>query len=206
MKHIQDIIDTAMQRQESHAHMRQILSSKLDQVARLVSTPEDDHRALETLYDFTMRYVEQTPRMLSNLTDAAFDVGVSKQVAPVVLKAEAFFTSPTLALLAPKNLYNLLQESYLAQRLIEEVNDITLFKFGQALVPFDMTMSNLIVHTIIGEEHACELDIIVDDAVTHLSQLESSVLSNQVSASNLVKIFQRIPSLHLEMGLQSSLV
>jgi hypothetical protein len=51
-----------------------------------------------------------------------------------------------------------MDEAYLAHRLIEEVNDRFMLRTSIPLVPVDMTMSNLIVHSLIGEPFANELD------------------------------------------------
>lgn len=56
-----------------------------------------------------------------------------------------------------KSLLRLMGSAY-AHRLIEEINDRYLLETGQIFIPSDMTTANLIMHQLIGEPFANQLD------------------------------------------------
>ena len=49
-------------------------------------------------------------------------------------------------------------QAYLAHRLIEELNDVLSANYNCPVIPVNMTRSNLIVHHIIGEPFANQID------------------------------------------------
>lgn len=69
-----------------------------------------------------------------------------------------------------EGLNSLMGESYLAHRLVEEVNDRFISGYNMPLVPMDMTRSNLIIHHLIGEPFANQLDSAVHLIVDELQQ------------------------------------
>ena len=74
--------------------------------------------------------------------------------------AKAYFLNPPSSVLARQHtgLMGLMDEAYLAHRLMEEVNDRFIVEAGVPLAPMDMTRSNIIVHHLIGEPFANDLD------------------------------------------------
>lgn len=61
-----------------------------------------------------------------------------------------------------------MDESYLAHRLIEEVNDRFMSSYNAPLVSMDMTRSNLIIHHLVGEPFANRLDQTVQLIIDNL--------------------------------------
>ena len=49
-------------------------------------------------------------------------------------------------------------QAYLAHRLLEELNDVLSANYNCPVIPVNMTRSNLIVHHIIGEPFANQID------------------------------------------------
>ncbi len=76
-----------------------------------------------------------------------------------------------------------MDEAYLAHRLLEEINDRFMMRAGMPLIPMDTAMSNLIVHALIGEPFANELD----EAVQHT--VERTMLKESVYESPAFKAF-----------------
>ena len=62
----------------------------------------------------------------------------------------------------------LLDEAYLAHRLVEEVNDRYVANGIAPLIPMDITRANLIVHQLLGDAFANKLDLAVEAAVAGL--------------------------------------
>ncbi|MDP2227952.1 MAG: hypothetical protein Q8J78_10820, partial [Moraxellaceae bacterium] len=83
-------------------------------------------------------------------------------VAPLLARILSVYRLPE-----GEGLCELLERSYLVQRMVEEVNDRFMVMAGAPLLALDMTTANLIVHQIIGEPWANALD---DEAVAAASR------------------------------------
>ncbi len=88
----------------------------------------------------------------------AREAGIAAEVEPLLKIASDYFLSPPSLVDGHDPLEALLDEAYLAHRLLEEVNDRFMAQSGIPLAPMDMTMPNIIAHELIGEPFANELD------------------------------------------------
>jgi hypothetical protein len=206
MEAIQNLINSAIAEEANSQQLHQALNSRLEQVARVVQVSED--QPLEKLYDFVVRYIEDVPSMLDALQSAALEVGLIDYVQPVIRVASEFFTTPPQEMNKEGGLAAIMGEAYLAMRLFEEVNETYIFKVGQPLIPMDMTMSNIIIHTLIGEPFANDLDELVEQAVEHLftpayQSEDFKAFMSRKEADNLVHICRQVPCMSSEMGLAS---
>lgn len=206
MEAIQNLIQNAIAEETSSQHLHQALGCRLEQVSRVVQLPEE--QALEKLYQFVVRYIEDVPQMLGNLQSAALEVGLIEYVQPVIRVASEFFTTPPQEMSKQAGLGALMGEAYLAMRLMEEVNETYIFKVGQPLIPLDMTMSNIIIHTLIGEPFANDLDEVVEQAVKQMfapayQSEDFKTFMSRKEADNLVHICRQLPCMSAEMGLTS---
>lgn len=206
MEAVKHLINNAIAEEQHSQQLHQALHSRLEQVSRLVQLPE--HNANDRLYDFVVRYIEDVPTMLDNLQSAALEVGLLDYVQPVIRVAQEFFTSPPQEMARQGGLAALMSQAYLAMRLFEEVNETYIFKVGQPLIPLDMAMSNIIVHTLIGEPFANDLDALVEQAVGQLftpayQSDNFKAFLNRKEADNLVHICRQLPCMSAEMGLAS---
>ncbi|MAY14035.1 MULTISPECIES: hypothetical protein [Oceanospirillaceae] len=211
MEVINQQIRNALSDEAITLQLQNALSSRADQVARIVDLPEGE--AAEKLLEFVVRYIEDVPQMLLDLQAAALEAGLSHYVQPVIQMATEFFVTPPAALSHEAGLAALMDKAYLAHRLLEEVNETYIHRVGQPLIPMDMTLSNVIIHTLIGEPFANDLDQLVDIAVKRLfgpqmayQSPEFKAFMNRQEASNLVHIWRQWPSMSNEMGLTSTLL
>lgn len=196
---------------ECATHLLQhALTVKADQVSRIVDLPQEE--AGERLLDFVQRYIEDVPQMLNDLQSAALEAGLIQYVQPVVRLASEFFLTPPQAVKGDAGLASQMYKAYLAHRLLEEVNETYIHRVGQPMVPLDMTLSNVILHTLIGEPFANDLDQLVDVAIKRLfgpatayQNPEFRAFMDRRETSNLVHIWRRWPSMSGEMGLTSAL-
>lgn len=192
---------------EQHTHMlEQALQANYTQVARLVAL--DEEQAGQQLLEFVLLYIRSLPTLLADFSHTAQKYGLLKTVQPLLDTAYSFFELPKHKLNAYSGLTALMVKAYLAQRLLEEVNDACLFYVGRSMIPIDMTLTNTIVHTLIGEPFANEMDEIVNNAVSNLfsqQQDQGNELMKRLTDSKLVHIWQRLPALSYSAGLQISL-
>ncbi len=208
---IRQQIHNAIAEEATSHHLQHALSQRASQVARIIDLP--DGEPAEKLLQFVVRYIEDAPQMLHDLQDAALEAGLTQYVAPIVQVASEFFTLPPKGLNEGTALTCLMGKAYLAQRLLEEVNETYIAQVGQPMVPMDMTLSNVIVHTLIGEPFANDLDQLVNVAVERLfgpkkayQNPDFKAFMSRLQATNLVRIGSRWSSMSGEMGLNSNLL
>ena len=127
------------------------------------------------LLDFIIRYIEHVPNFIDAIDGLTRAAGIYEYSSFFLGLAEEFFVNPPAVLQNKNGLNALMAEAYLAHRLIEEVNDRILGRCGIPLAPMDMTRSNLIVHELIGEPYANELDFVVFYATESHMNKESTM-------------------------------
>lgn len=208
---LQKLIQKSVAQEQETGQLHQILQQRIETVESIVQLPELE--ALERLYEFVIRYIEQVPQMLEDLHQGAVEAGLLNYVSPILEVVEGFFMAPPEELNEVSGLAALMDEAFLAHRLFEEVNDTYIMRVGQPMIPFDMTMSNVIVHTLIGEPFANDLEQVVTVAAKGIFGEEKAYEENdkflafmdKKENDNLVKIAQSWPCMSTLMGLDSHL-
>ena len=126
------------------------------------------------LHKFLVDYIELAPSIIDAATQCARETSVFEHVGPFISVANQFFMKPLSALCHdPNSLLGMLDEAYLAHRLIEEANDQLLERVGYPLIPVELTRSNIIVHGIIGEPYANEPDAIAENLSLQMLALDN---------------------------------
>ena len=134
-------------------------------------------------------------------------VWLEGQIKPVLKIAEHFFTAPPEIMQGHEGLDSLLDEAYLAHRLVEEVNDLYIKHFGQPLIPSNTTVASVIAHQLIGEQFANQLDEAVHHAVDQLLDDEDFALDSveayreKLSSPDTEAAWKRWPSLSRQLGI-----
>lgn len=204
---LQQLIQKSVAQEQETGQLHQLLQQRLETVERIVQLPEVE--ALECLYEFVMRYIQQVPQMLEDLHQGAIEAGLLNYVSPILEVVEGFFMAPPEELNEESGLAALMDEAFLAHRLFEEVNDTYIMRVGQPMIPFDMTMSNVIIHSLIGEPFANELEQVVMLAAKGIFGEEKAYEENdkflafmdKKENDNLIQIAQRWPCMSTQMGL-----
>jgi hypothetical protein len=168
-----------------------------DSIPRLHGAIQLPARNGETvLTDFVFRYIEHVPNFIDALRGLTRDAGIYHYASIFLLQAEDFFLHPPAVLDSRRGLNALLHEAYLAHRLIEEINDRVVGRCGIPLAPMDMTRANLIVHQLIGEPFANDLDFVVH-YTTELHMDKEALMDNEA--------FHRFASEHQTRGWDAEL-
>lgn len=118
---------------------------------------------LATLQAFVEEYVAHVPRLVRALEEAAFEARQDGLITPLLTHIKAAFT-----LKEGEGLATLLDRAYYVQRLVEEVNDRFHLLAGAPLLTLDMTTANLIIHSLIGEPYANQLDEEAGHTAAHI--------------------------------------
>jgi hypothetical protein len=117
-------------------------------------------------------YAESVPGSISLVTAVSKRLQFFDYAAPFLHMAEDYFLRPPDILPGDGGLESLLDEAFLAHRLLEEVNDHHIRHLQRPLLPLDMTEANLIVHYLLGDELAMRLEQLVQFTACHLLERE----------------------------------
>lgn len=206
---LRELIHKALDHEAETGHLADLLKGQLVRLHPTIQLPTNDAQGV--LERFVAAYVEQVPDVLDAANAVARQAGIEAQVKPVLKLAEQYFLSPPNLLEGHQGLDALLDESYLAHRLVEEVNDRYIAHLGQPLIPLDTTVANLIAHQLIGEPFANQLDEAVHHAVDELLGdavfQQSSVQDYRARLSNpqTVAAWQNWPCLSRQLGVELGL-
>lgn len=169
---IRNKISQAKRREASQRALYSVLEKLPVTLHKNINLPVE--QPVEALHAFILEYIDAVPNIIDAATQCATETSVFEHVAPFIHIAEQFFISPLASLCHDSDdIQGLLDEAYLAHRLIEEANDRFIDCVGYPLIPVDLTRSNIIVHSIIGEPYSNELDAIAQDLTERLLTSEN---------------------------------
>lgn len=152
--------------------------------AQLHRAIQISHRSSsDVLVDFALNYIDQTVTLIESIQQRVRQLGLEEAIAPALQTALAFFRAPPLPSrdFTPGNepkLYQLMEQAYLAQRLLEEVSDLCALWRNSRLSSFENTRDGLIIHQLIGESRANQLDTIA----SRLAQEQLPVIRQTASS------------------------
>lgn len=206
---LRSLIQHAHQHEAASGLLRQQLEAQLERLHPAIQLPDVD--TLTVMARFVAAYIDQVPEMLEAAASVAEEAGIREQILPVLKVAETFFIQPPALLEGHQGLNALLDEAYLAHRLVEEVNDRYISHLGQVLIPLDTTMANLIAHQLIGEPFANQLDEAVHHAVDGLlneaifQRASVQAYRERLANPHTVSAWKRWPCLSRELGVELQL-
>ncbi len=180
---IRALIQQAQAEDSASGRLVDFLECRKTHLHYAIKLPEDE--AAVRLADFVMRYIRHVPDFIEAISTMAKEAGIYEDVAPLLKIASDYFLSPPSLVEEHSQLQALLDEAYLAHRLLEEVNDRFMAKSGIPLAPMDMTLANLIAHELIGEPFANELDQAV------LFSVELLLSKHNLDGDNVRRYIQR---------------
>ena len=169
---IKEIIDEALRSERASGQLREQLGQRLQRLNSILILPEKD--PVIALMAFICGYIESVPSSLSLVTALSKKLGFFSYAGPFLHLAEDYFLQPPEAIAAEEGLGGLLDEAFLAHRLLEEVNDHHVRHLQRPLLPIDMTEANIIVHHLIGDNLASRLEGLVQYAASQLLAKESA--------------------------------
>ncbi|CRM20349.1 hypothetical protein [Pseudomonas sp. 31 R 17] len=206
---LREQISLAHQHEATTGQLARQLEKQLPHLHSAISLADGDRNIVMTR--FVTAYIDLVPELLDAANDVAREAGIESQIKPVLKIAEHFFLQPPAILAGHEGLDGLLDEAYLAHRLVEEVNDLYIKHFGQPLIPADTTVANLIAHQLIGEGFANQLDEAVHLAVDEMLNEESFALESveayreTLKSPNTEAAWKRWPCLSRQLGVELAL-
>ena len=206
---LRQLIQRAHQHEAATGQLARQLDAQLERLHPSIRLPVEDAQGV--LERFVAAYIDQVPELLDAADAVAREVGITAQIKPVLKIAEEYFLQPQALLNGHDGLDGLLDEAYLAHRLIEEMNDRYIRQFGQALIPMDTTVANLIAHQLIGETFANQLDDAVHltvEGMLNPSHFDPQLLQayrEQLDDPQVTAAWQNWPCLSRHLGVELEL-
>ncbi len=162
---IRETIVAALRYEKDTGDFEQKLALLIPGLRERLVLPEQDPAS--ALMAFITDYVESVPGCLSLVTAISKQLGFHEYAAPFLHMAEDYFLQPPEGIPGDGGLEAILDEAFLAHRLLEEVNDHHIRHLSRPLLPLDMTEANLIVHHLLGDEFATRLEHLVQFTASH---------------------------------------
>ena len=201
---LREQITRAQEHENQSGQLSRQLESQLPHLHPSIHLPDVDARGVLTR--FVIAYISQVPDLLEAAHDVALQAGIESQIKPVLKIAEHFFIAPPAIMAGHEGLDGLLDEAYLAHRLVEEVNDLYIRHLGQPLIPMNTTVASVIAHQVIGEAFANQLDEVVHHAIDEMLNDDSFSLESveayreRLASPDTDAAWKRWPSLSRQLG------
>lgn len=176
-------IEQARRLEEQNGQLAAQLSLKTASLHRAIKMPPEN--PVSVLLDFVIRYTEHVAEFVDVLSIIGINANCCEYTEAVVnFCTETFDQTPPL-LKGQNALATLMAQAYIAHRVIEEVNEHFSQQCNEPLIPMDMTRSNLIIHQLIGEPLANQLDLVAQEVAEQLERdylrLESGIFDQNAS-------------------------
>ncbi len=153
---ISGIIQQARHQEAATGQFRRVIETRLPELHGIIGLESNDPAG--SLVNFAVEYVDMAPRLIECVDTCAQEAEVSELFQPFVTTAIAYFTSPSVLLASYEGLEGLLIKAYQSHRLMEEMYENNRSFRNSQLVDVEATQANLLVHHLIGEPFANELD------------------------------------------------
>lgn len=172
---IRACIDHATESETQVSSLQRYVETRLPNLHPSIELPT--HNQAHTLTHFLSRYIDHVPDFLEALIEISKSAGIYNFISDIIDIAQSYFAEPPEPIADHQGLLALVDEAYLAHRLMEEVNDRIMMKCGIPLIPMDMALSNIIVHSLLGDEFANQLDLAVLYSIESLFE-QTDMLDN----------------------------
>lgn len=205
---LRELIKRAHNHEAQTGQLAGLLNGRLTHLHSSIRLSDSQGESEATLHRFVDAYIEQVPDLIDAAAQVAVEAGISAQIQPVLNIALEYFLRPPALITGHEGLDGLLDEAYLAHRLVEEINDLYIRHFAQPLIPLDTTVANLIAHNLIGEPFANELDKVVHHSIDQLLDDEAfeeekvQTYKDKLTSPETGAAWKRWPCLSRQLGIE----
>lgn len=163
---VHEVIHRAKAMESRSHHFQRLLDDQTRSFPDFIhveGTPETRH-----MLEFVIDYIELAPPTLARIAESAQAAGVEDWFEPFLQVALNYLVHPSIILNQLTGLDGLMIRAYQCHRLVEELFDHNRILRNSKTYPMELTQANLIVHHLIGESFANEID---ESIVLTLSRL-----------------------------------
>jgi hypothetical protein len=208
---LRGLIERANNHEAQTGQIAAMLAGRVADLHRSITLSGSQADAQDTLHRFVDAYINQVPDVIDAAAQVAIEAGIAEQIQPVLNIALEYFIQPPKIMDGHEGLGCLLDEAYLAHRLVEEVNDLYIRHFAQPLIPQDTTVANLIAHNLIGEAFANQLDEVVHHSIDQLLNEEAfeqetvQAYKDRLTSPETGALWKRWPCMSRQLGIGISM-
>jgi hypothetical protein len=159
LSRIKALIQQTNSEQQYSWALEKFLRSQSSKLHRSIDTGAGD--PVESLIGFVRQYINSSPIDLAEFKRNTIEANIEGETEVLFNIATDYFLKPLDITDQHTGLLMLMDAAYLSHRLLEEINDHFLANSGITLSDTDNTHANLIMHSLIGENFANELDTAV---------------------------------------------
>lgn len=153
---LRSYLDLHLNSVEDNDAINVLIGQNIEPLLTLFKLPKKE--TLERVSIFIRHYISIAPDYLNAYQTLAKIGGIEEYTHAFIHAALQFFSSKHPVVDAAQGLSALLCKAYLFHRILEELNDRIELERQWALIPADIVQTNLIAHTLIGDEQANLLD------------------------------------------------
>lgn len=153
---VNEIINQAKAVEFRSRYLQRTLTTQSWQLPELISVDADP--AAPQLLNFIIDYIELAPQTLACIANSAKRVGLDYLFQPFLQTAMDYFMRPAIILNFNTGLDGLMIRAYQCHRLIEELYENNRSLRNSKICELESTQANLLVHHLIGEPFANEID------------------------------------------------
>lgn len=180
---LQMYLDAQISHSENDRSLYALAEQQCHVLVALFAIPEQS--AIQKAIAFSHRYIMSSTDYLTAYQTLAEESHISGYTRAFLYTAQQFFLCPHPITDATTGQHALLCKAYLFHRMLEELNDRVTLERQLPLVPTDIAHTNLVAHTLIGDEHANLLDqsVLIQLEIINNQQLDkASVIFQQTEA------------------------
>ena len=153
---LQSYIDMQINDAENDRTLHVLIEHQLSVLVALFTLPKQG--AMQKALDFARHYITSSPRYLTAYQTLAEESDIHGYTRAYLYTAQQFFLDPHPIVDTTTGMHALLCKAYLFHRMLEELNDRVMLERQLPLAPVDAAHTNLVAHTLIGDEQANILD------------------------------------------------
>lgn len=159
-KHIRNRIMLAKKHERETGQLKSfLLNTAFANLSSFLCRPIS--QTVKPCIDFIITYIDRVPYVLEATYSRIKNTNGDKQVYAILSFAEDLLVQVPQKNLRSSGLVELLDDAYIVHRLVEEVSDHYHAQYRINIAPMNTTTANVLVHQLIGEPFANELDAAV---------------------------------------------
>jgi hypothetical protein len=163
---VNEVISRAKAIEHRSHHFQRTLDTQTEQLPGVIMI--NDGAAVPHLLGFIIEYIELAPLTLACIESSAHAAQIDTLFNPFLKTALDYFVHPCLILNQLAGLDGLMIRAYQCHRLIEELYENNKSLRNSKVCELETTQANLLVHCLIGEPFANEID---ESALLTMSRL-----------------------------------
>jgi hypothetical protein len=170
-------INMAKQHESETNELKIFLEKRSFDLHRMIVVPQ--YQASSHLFAFVIRYIEQIPDLLKATQKISEQTGIGLLTQSALDTALEFLLQPLDDSDTTPGMLTFMTKAYVSYRIVEEIDNRFMASCNEPMLPTDLSKSNIIIHHLIGDDIATDLDLTIHVLAEQL-EIELSQLDTQL--------------------------